>query len=283
LGPHAALQLVAEIGIDMSRWKTAKHFTSWLTLAPNNKISGGRLLSSKTQPSANRAAAILRRFAMSLTRTSTALGAFYRRLAARTGKATAITATACKFALLVYRVLRGDITYSDPGADAQLYRARALKTLRKRAQQLDFGLNSGELLPAQTVSWEEGHPAPNRRIGRFELHLCLFRQISRGRRVQKPAQLALVGLDALRGQHHGLIRSLKHPAQHAGLVRTRYQECDVACGVDEHRRHRDAPHSHHFDVLRHHPSRPFSRPGQARKKRSCMAIITHPQEDEVET
>ena len=157
MGPHAALQLVAEIGTDMSRWPTAKHFTSWLTLAPNNKISDGRLLSSKTQPSANRAAAILRRCAMSLARTSTALGAFYRRLAARVGKATAITATARKLALLVYRVLSSDITYADPGADAyaQLHRARALKTLRKRAQQLGLGLvnlNSGELLPAQTVS-----------------------------------------------------------------------------------------------------------------------------------
>ena len=154
-GPHAALQLVAEIGNDMSRWPT-KHFTSWL-IAPNNKISGGRLLSSKTQPSANRAAAILRRCAMSLTRTSTALGAFYRRLAARAGKATAITATARKLAILVYRVLRGDITYSDPGADAyaQQHRARALKTLRKRAQQLGFALvnlDSGELLLTQTVS-----------------------------------------------------------------------------------------------------------------------------------
>jgi transposase len=98
IGPHAALQLVAEIGTDMSRWPSAGHFTSWLTLAPNNKISGGRLLSSRTQPSANRAAAILRRCAMSLMRTSTALGAFYRRLAARTGKPTAITATARKLA-----------------------------------------------------------------------------------------------------------------------------------------------------------------------------------------
>jgi transposase len=49
IGPHAALQLVAEIGTDMSRWPTAHHFTSWLSLAPNNKISGGRLLSSRTQ------------------------------------------------------------------------------------------------------------------------------------------------------------------------------------------------------------------------------------------
>ena len=61
--PYAALQLIAEIGTDMSRWRTEKHFTAWLTLAPNNKISGGRLLSSKTQPSANRAAAVLRRAA----------------------------------------------------------------------------------------------------------------------------------------------------------------------------------------------------------------------------
>jgi len=83
IGPHAALQLIAEIGTDMRRWPSEKHFTSWLTLAPSNKISGGRLLSSRTRPSANRAAAILRRCAMSLTRTSTALCAFYRRLAAR--------------------------------------------------------------------------------------------------------------------------------------------------------------------------------------------------------
>jgi transposase len=75
IGPHAALQLVAEIDTNMSRWRTAAHFTSWLSLAPNNKISGGRLLSSRTQPSANRAAAILRRCAMSLMRTVTALGA----------------------------------------------------------------------------------------------------------------------------------------------------------------------------------------------------------------
>jgi transposase len=71
MGPHAALQIVAEIGLDMSRWPTEKHFTSWLALAPNNKVSGGRLLSSRTPPSANRAAAALRRCAMSLARSST--------------------------------------------------------------------------------------------------------------------------------------------------------------------------------------------------------------------
>jgi transposase len=157
IGPHAALQLVAEIGTDMGRWPSAAHFTSWLSLAPNNKISGGRLLSSRTQPSANRAAAILRRCAMSLMRTSTALGAFYRRLAARTGKPTAITATARKLAVLVYRILRGDISYSDPGAEAyaQLHRTRLLKSLCKRAHQLGHALidlSTGEILPPHAVS-----------------------------------------------------------------------------------------------------------------------------------
>ena len=99
----------------MSRWPTEKHFTSWLTLAPHNNISGGRLLSSKTQPSANRAAGILRMAAMSLGRTETALGAFYRRLAYRVGKAKAITATARKLAILVYRTLKDGLVYQDPG------------------------------------------------------------------------------------------------------------------------------------------------------------------------
>ena len=112
------VRLVAEIGTDMTRWPSEHHFTSWLTLAPRNKISGGRLLSSHTQPSANRAAALLRIVAMSLSRTQTALGAFYRRLAYRVGKAKAITATARKLAILVYRTLKGGFVYQDPGADA---------------------------------------------------------------------------------------------------------------------------------------------------------------------
>jgi transposase len=136
----------------MSRWPTEKHFTSWLTLAPHNKISGGRLLSSKTQPSANRAAAILRMAAMNLLgRSDTALGAFYRRLAYRVGKAKAITATARKLAILVHRTLREGLVYQDPGAaayDAQ-HRVRVLHRLRQRAAHLGFSLlnrETGELL-----------------------------------------------------------------------------------------------------------------------------------------
>jgi transposase len=135
----------------MSRWRTEKHFTAWLTLAPNNKISGGRLLSSKTQPSANRAAAVLRRCAMSLTRSATALGAYYRRLAYRLGQPKAITATARKLAILVYRVLRGEMVYRDPGATAydQLHRTRLINGIIRRAQQFGLSLinlQTGEVL-----------------------------------------------------------------------------------------------------------------------------------------
>lgn len=153
IAPYTALKLISEIGTDMARWPTEKHFTSWLTLAPKNKISGGRLLSSRTQPSANRAAGILRMAAMSLGRTQTALGAFYRRLAARIGKPQAITATARKLAILVYRALQGDLLYQDPGADAydKQQRTRVLGRLRQRAATLGFELvnrDTGEVLPA---------------------------------------------------------------------------------------------------------------------------------------
>jgi transposase len=152
IGPYAALRLISEIGTDMSRWPAEKNFTSWLTLAPNNKITGGRVISSSTTTSANRAAAILRMAAMSAGKTQTALGAFYRRLAFRVGKAKAITATARKIAILVYRMLKGELLYDDPGPcayDAR-QRQRAVRNLRRRAESLGFALvdaETGELLP----------------------------------------------------------------------------------------------------------------------------------------
>ena len=85
LGPYFALKLVGECGTNLTAWPTAKHFTSWLGLAPHNKISGGKVLSSKTRRTSNRAASLLRLAAVSVGRTDTALGAFYRRLGARAG------------------------------------------------------------------------------------------------------------------------------------------------------------------------------------------------------
>jgi transposase len=142
LGPYTVLRLVAECGDDMTKWPTAKHFTSWLCLSPGNKISGGRILSSRTRRSSNRAAALLRIAAVNVGKTHTALGAFYRRLGARAGKAKAVTATARKLAVLFYNALRFGMAYVDPGADhyEQHYRQRVVRQLHRRAHQMGFVL-----------------------------------------------------------------------------------------------------------------------------------------------
>lgn len=149
LGPYTVLRLIAECGDDMTKWPTVKHFTSWLSLAPGNKISGGKVLSSRTRRSTNRAAAILRMVAVNIGKTQTALGAFYRRLAARVGKAKAVTATARKLAVLFYNALRHGLSYVDPGVDyyEERYRQRVVSSLQRRARHMGF-----ELVAAATIA-----------------------------------------------------------------------------------------------------------------------------------
>ena len=167
IGPYTALRLIAEIGTDMTRWPSEKHFTSWLTLAPKNKITGGRLISSRTMPSANRAAAMLRMCAMSAGKTSTALGAFYRRLAYRIGKAKAITATARKLAILVYRVLRRD-QFLVGGQASLKSRVPDARDEDNRRLQAKIGelLMENELLYAKVDQLEAGGPLARRRSKR---------------------------------------------------------------------------------------------------------------------
>jgi transposase len=137
-----ALTVLSEIGTDMSRWRTVKHFTSWLRLCPGTKVSGGKVLSSKTKPSANRAAAALRLAAASLYRSQSALGAYLRRMTAKLGKPEAITATAHKLARLVYSMLRDGTNYVDVGQDyyERQYKERVVRNLTRRAKELGFTL-----------------------------------------------------------------------------------------------------------------------------------------------
>jgi transposase len=109
-----ALIVLSEIGIDMSRWPREKHFGSWLGRAPNPKKSGGRVKSSATRPGVNRAAQALRLAAKHLQRSQSALGAFFRRIAARRGLAKAITATAYKLARIIYAMLKHGMAYGCP-------------------------------------------------------------------------------------------------------------------------------------------------------------------------
>ena len=151
IGPYLALRLVGECGTDLNRWPTAKHFTSWLTLSPGCKISGDKVLSAHARKTTNRVTAHLRLAAVTVGRTNTALGAFYRRLAARIGKAKAVTATARKIAVLFYNTMRFGMAYQDPGADhyESRYRERVVKQLHRRAAE--FGFTLQEAVP-QSVS-----------------------------------------------------------------------------------------------------------------------------------
>ena len=106
IGSFLALRLISECGTDMNKWPTEKHFTSWLTLCPGSKISGGKVMSSHSRKSNNRVVAHLRLAATTVGRSDTALGAFYRRLSSRVGKAKAVTATARKIAILFYNAMK---------------------------------------------------------------------------------------------------------------------------------------------------------------------------------
>lgn len=139
---YSALKIIGEIGLDMSRWPTANHFSSWLGLAPGTKISGGKRLSGKTKPSANRAAEVFRIAAFTLSNSASALGAFLRRMKARLGSPKAITATAHKIARLFYTMIRFGMDYKDTGAEyyEAKYRDRVIKSMQRKAQTMGFSL-----------------------------------------------------------------------------------------------------------------------------------------------
>jgi len=144
IATDTALRIISEVGLDMSRWPNEKHFASWLGLCPGNKVSGGKRLSGKSKPVANKAATALRLAARSLFRSQSALGAYLRRQKARLGAPKAVTATAHKLARLVYRLLKFGTEYVDAGQDyyEERYRSRVLRNLRKKAQDFGFDLVS---------------------------------------------------------------------------------------------------------------------------------------------
>jgi len=139
---NTALKIIAEIGTDMSRWESAKHFASWLGLSPGTKVSGGKILSSATKPVANKAAAALRMAAFTLFNSKSALGAYLRRQRARLGAPKAITATAHKLARLIYAMLKQGTAYVDAGQEyyEERYRSRVVQNLKRKARELGFEL-----------------------------------------------------------------------------------------------------------------------------------------------
>jgi transposase len=144
LNENSLLKILSETGADVSAWPTEKHFASWLGLCPGNKVTGGKTLSSKTKPSANRAAAAFRMAAFGLLNSGSALGAYCRRQRTRLGAPKAITATAHKLARTFYSMIKNGSEYVDKGQDyyEQQYHGRIVKGLKKRASEMGFDLVS---------------------------------------------------------------------------------------------------------------------------------------------
>jgi len=137
-----ALVLLSEIGMDMSRWPSLKHFCSWLGLCPQHKISGGKILNRRVRRGASRAKRCLRLAARSLHHSKSALGAFFRRIKARQGTPMAITAAAHKLARFVYSLLKHGTAYvAQEMADYEAkYRERKLQAVSRQAHALGFHL-----------------------------------------------------------------------------------------------------------------------------------------------
>lgn len=142
INASTALKVISEIGIDMSKWKTSKRLCSWLCLAPGSKISGGKVISSRTKKSTNRAAAALRMSAQALSNSKSALGAYYRKKRYHLGAAKAITATAHKLARIIFSLLNSGGEYTDKGETnyEEQYNKRSLQNLKRKATKLGYVL-----------------------------------------------------------------------------------------------------------------------------------------------
>jgi transposase len=134
--------IISEVGLNPYAFPTEKHFSSWLGLCPNNRITGGKVIKTSSRKVVNRAADAFRIAACTLANSTCALGGFYRRMRARLGAPKAITATAHKLAVLFYRIWRTGEAYVDPGSDyyEKKYRERVLSNIKKSAKSLGYEL-----------------------------------------------------------------------------------------------------------------------------------------------
>ncbi len=148
--------ILSEIGTDMDRFPTVKHFCSWLGLAPHNDISGGKVLRSRTMKVRNRANQAFRQAAQSVAQSDSSYGAYYRAMRARLGPKQAIVATAHKIARTVYHLLKMREAYREESAEEydRKRRERELKHLTRRAQKL------GYTLTAVSTGASDSHPEP---------------------------------------------------------------------------------------------------------------------------
>ncbi len=132
------LELIAEIGTDMSKWHNAKHFAAWLNLAPNTKITGGKIISSKMMRKKNKAGQTLKMSASCLARNKTPLGDYYRRMRAKLGGKGAVLATAHKLARIIFVMLKQKKEYNAEmlNESQEKFNLKRIKHLEKQLAKL---------------------------------------------------------------------------------------------------------------------------------------------------
>lgn len=135
-----ALEIISEVGVNMHKWPTVKHFTSWLNLAPNNKISGGKLLSSKIPKKKNAANQIFRFAAYAVQRSKNWLALFYHRIKAKAGVPKAIVATARKIAVIFYKMVKEKVAFNPTPIEiySDAFKSLQVKKLKRQATALGF-------------------------------------------------------------------------------------------------------------------------------------------------
>jgi transposase len=134
-----ALTIMSEVGTDMSKWKTEHHFTSWLGLAPNTKISGGKVISSRIQKKKHHAGSAFRIAANTVSRSQNALGDYYRRIRSSSGSAKATVATARKLAIIFYKMVSKKEAFN-PSAMVeyqQKYKEKKINQLKRKIALLE--------------------------------------------------------------------------------------------------------------------------------------------------
>ncbi len=145
-GAGTVLTILAEVGFDMSKFPSEKHFVSWLALCPDKKITGGKVLSSKTRKNTGRLSQAFRQAANAAgNQKGTSLSDFFRHMAYRKGRKMAITATARKIAIIVYQMLRTGRPYEPLQADHYRESVRQQKLKQIQKVILNQGIKADEL------------------------------------------------------------------------------------------------------------------------------------------
>lgn len=134
----STLELISEVGTDMSKWKSEKHFSAWLNVAPNTKITGGKIISSKIQKKKNQAGLSLRMAASNLTKSKTPFGDYARKMRSRVGKKGSVVAGAHKLARIIYKMIKEQQPYRPEKLvnDEQKWRDVRIKRLEKQLEKL---------------------------------------------------------------------------------------------------------------------------------------------------